>query len=173
MKKRFVWILIVAVIISRLLPHLANFTPVLAVWLYFGKKRWNWLPLFSILLSTDLFLSGYHNILLWVWASYLILYAVNRIKNLEWWAGGLFGPIVFFLITNFGVYALGWHETLWQSYLVALPFFFRTLFSTFIWSGVLSIIEAFEAVEARVALRYKLASCLPAKLQKTLGIKPR
>jgi len=69
--------LILLVFIFRLTPHLANFSPVLAVWAYQGNKKINPWFLAIALFITDIIL-GLSPILLWVWFSYGLIWLISR-----------------------------------------------------------------------------------------------
>jgi len=133
-------------ILSRLIPHPANFTPLLAgaVFLPFLLKDKTLivaLPLVCLFIS-DLII-GFHNVMLWTYGSFLIigLMVINFSKlNLKSLLGlSLAGPTFFYLITNFGVwlssstYAKDVYGLL-ECYVLALPFYGNSLFSTLLFS---------------------------------------
>ena len=59
----------------------------------------------------------------------------------------LIGSLVFFLITNFGVWSLGTYgytiNSLILCYTLAIPFFSYSLISTFIFSGIIETVYKF------------------------------
>ena len=59
-------------------------------------------------------------------------------------SGALLGALIFFIVTNFGVWSLGYYgysfENFITCYTLALPFFAYSLISTFIFSGIIEII---------------------------------
>jgi len=133
-------------ILSRLIPHPANFTPLLAgaVFLPFLLKDKTLivaLPLVCLFIS-DLII-GFHNVMLWTYGAFFIIgiTVINFSKlNLKSLLGlSLAGPTFFYLITNFGVwlssstYAKDVYGLL-ECYVLALPFYGNSLFSTLLFS---------------------------------------
>lgn len=127
----------ILIIITRLLPHLPNFTPVTAVAIlagvYIGKKWAVILPVLALLIS-DLFLGFYElPIMLAVYSSFAI------IGIFSWWLRKnktitntisitLLSSVFFFLITNLAV----WFFSAWYTkdlfgllycFEMAIPFF--------------------------------------------------
>ena len=133
---------------SRFIPHPPNFTSLLALSFYIPSLLGiRYLP--ALLLSfaiTDFFI-GFHGLALFTWGSVIIIgllskYFVQSIISRI--SGALIGSLVFFLITNFGVWSLGSYgyaaEGLLMCYVMAIPFFTYNLISTFIFSGVIESI---------------------------------
>ena len=133
-------------ILSRLIPHPPNFTPLLAgaVFLPFLLKDKTLivaLPLVCLFIS-DLII-GFHNVMLWTYGAFFIIgiTVINFSKlNLKSLLGlSLAGPTYFYLITNFGVwlssatYAKDVYGLL-ECYVLALPFYGNSLFSTLLFS---------------------------------------
>ena len=133
-------------ILSRLIPHPPNFTPLLAgaVFLPFLLKDKTLivaLPLVCLFIS-DLII-GFHNVMLWTYGAFFIIgiTVINFSKlNLKSLFGlSLAGPTFFYLITNFGVwlssstYAKDVYGLL-ECYVLALPFYGNSLFSTLLFS---------------------------------------
>lgn len=130
--------LIIAVFIlgllSRLIPHVPNFTPVIAIALFSGaylnKKYSLWVPL-SLYVISDLIM-GLHEVVLFTWGS-IVLIAVlglalrkhRTFKNSLLYT--LLSAVLFFIITNFGVWLGGWYPHTFQGfiqcYTLAIPFF--------------------------------------------------
>ena len=128
-------VLIVMAAFSRLIPHPMNFAPITAIALfggmYFDKRFAPILPLAALIIS-DAFLGMYDGII-WVYGSFLLvtllgMLAANK-KSLGVIAGSTFaGSVIFFLITNFGVWQSGLlypytMNGLVQCFVAALPFF--------------------------------------------------
>jgi hypothetical protein len=125
--------------LARLLPHAPNFTPVGAVALFGGTRLKNkfaavLVPL-AIMVITDFYL-GFHKLLFFTWGSMVLAALIGFWvrKKYGFWrvAGGtLAGSILFFVITNFGVYLEGWYgygfSGLAQTYIMAIPFFKNSL----------------------------------------------
>ena len=131
------------IVLSRLIPHPPNFTPVLAVALFCGTlyvrpSHALLIPLLGMA-AGDLIL-GLHN---QVWAVYL---AVALCVGLGRWmlsppgvlttvATGISGSVLFFLLTNFAVWLQGdlyplTAAGLLACYVAAIPFFHYTLIAT-------------------------------------------
>jgi hypothetical protein len=135
-------------IIYRLNNNIPNFTPIISSALFLGiffkNKIFSVLPM-VIMLVSDLFLGFYHlSIMI---AVYFSLMAVNLmgilIKDkksyLKIISASLVGSSLFFVVTNFSVWAFGnWYlnnfSGLTSCFLNAIPFFKNNLLSTFIFS---------------------------------------
>lgn len=160
--------LIVLGAVARLVPHPANATPLMAIALFGGTylaKRWAiLLPLMTVALS-DL-LIGWHNTIPFTWGAFLLT------GTLAWWirrrptparilAASVAGSLVFFLVTNFGVWAVGglYPSTvpgLWQCYVAAIPFFRQTLMGDLVY--VTAIFGTFALATAPRVLRQEAGS---------------
>jgi hypothetical protein len=142
--------IILATVASRLIPHPPNFTPVAALALFggasFARKRAALLvPLAGMFLS-DLVL-GLSRITPVVYASLAL------IAGLGFWlrrsptiprtlAAAVAGAGLFFVVTNFGVWALGTlYPKTWaglaECFVAAIPFFRNTLVSDLLYSALL------------------------------------
>ena len=103
--------IIILLSISRFIPHPPNFTSLLALSFYvpaiFGVKY-----IIILILSfalTDLII-GFHNTVLFTWGSVVLIGILSRLffDSLEKRIlGSLIGALIFFIITNFGVWTLG------------------------------------------------------------------
>lgn len=131
-------------IISRLVPHLPNMTPVGATALFssakFGMKKGMIILLLTMLISDVLI--GLHPVM---WATYgsfmitiLIGWWVQKKYSLSRFMTGTFiSSIVFFIITNFAVWLVPngmYAKTLTgliHCYIMALPFFRNSLIGDF------------------------------------------
>ena len=125
-----------------------NFAPVAALSLFAGARLRGWkawaLPL-ALMAITDPFLGGYSRLTPVVYASFLInVWIGTRLRDTEspLWIGGaaLAGSVQFFLITNFawlypGLYPHSLAGIL-SSYTAGVPFFWRTLASDLVYSGL-------------------------------------
>ncbi len=139
---------------ARLLPHLPNFAPVGAVSVFAGARLPAWqaysIPL-AIMAVTDPLLNLMRGYPAFTWyqaltyTSFLISVWIGRhLRNTEsvWRIGGAvaLSSIQFFLITNVGSWLYDYPHTvsgLTACYVAAIPFFERTLFSDFFFTGVL------------------------------------
>lgn len=132
----------------RLLPHAPNFTPLLAISLFSGtylKKKWAMTVPVAAMLLSDLLIGTYQPlVMLSVYASMLAAVGIGvYLKKDKTWlkvgAGSLLAPVIFFLTTNFAVWAFTpWYPPtlagLIECYTLALPFFRNTLTSTILYS---------------------------------------
>ncbi|PIQ72361.1 hypothetical protein COY13_00315 [Candidatus Roizmanbacteria bacterium CG_4_10_14_0_2_um_filter_36_35] len=137
--------IILLAVVARLVPHPPNFAPIGGLALFSGshfkKKIALLIPLAAMLIS-DVFL-GFHNTMIYVYASFFLAVLIGRlIKNNRWRSlalASLTSSVLFFLITNFGVwlsYSM-YPKTLaglFQSYLMGLPFFRNTILSDFFYT---------------------------------------
>jgi hypothetical protein len=140
-------IFIIVGVFSRLLPHPPNFSPLVAVALfsgvYWNRKYGYLLPLGTYVIS-DLII-GLHNTVIFTWSSILLIYFIGtRLKRGN--IGStviytLFSSFLFFIITNFGVWLLGWYphtlRGLIECYILALPFFRTSLLADILFVGIL------------------------------------
>jgi len=147
-------------ILSRLIIHVDNFTPVIALALFGGvylkRKQALLLPIL-LFAATDIIL-GFHKTMFFTWSTILLIvlmgFAVQKNKN---WAtvlgGGIFSAILFFVTTNFGVWIMtGMHPLtltgLAECYVVAIPYFRSSLLSTLIYGFI--FFGAYEVIAAQV-----------------------
>jgi hypothetical protein len=149
-------ILIILVLsFSRLIPHPSNFTPILAVGIFSGFYFKNFFQSFFIVIFSmflgDLYL-GFHNTMFFTYSSLSIAVLlgiyIKHFKFKEIFFTGVGSSVGFFIITNFGVWALSsMYEKsfggLIQSYIMGLPFFHNTLLSTLLYLIALKIIIDF------------------------------
>lgn len=139
-------VLILFAALSRLIPHPMNFAPITAIALFSGvyldKKYAFIIPLAALVIS-DAFI-GFYSYIYWVYGTFLLiafigLWLKSRVENSN---GGkkaayIFGTtlvssIVFFIVTNFGVWTSGMFyemsfKGLMESYIMAIPFFRNSL----------------------------------------------
>lgn len=124
---------------SRLIPHPVNFAPVAALALFGGAffdRRYSFVLPFAVLLVSDA-LIGFHDGIAWVYGAFflvnLIGWTLRRDRTIAGTAGAtLAGSVVFFVVTNFGVWLQGRMYTpdlsgLIDCYVAAIPFFRNTL----------------------------------------------
>lgn len=138
---------LIALSASRFIPHPPNFTSLIALSFYipalFGRKY-----IVVVILSffvTDLII-GFHPTLLFTWGSVLIIgLTSNYFKNLlsMRMLGCLLGALIFFIITNFGVWLQGGYEYSMNGliicYILAIPFFGNTFIATLIYSFLIEL----------------------------------
>jgi hypothetical protein len=142
--------LITLAAVSRLFPHPPDFTPLAALALfggaYFTDRRLAFAIPLTALLLTDLFL-GLHDTIPFVYlgfvATVLIGFALRgRVRVLPVAGAALVSSVLFFAITNFGVWIAGNlypHDAagLLTAYLAGIPFFQNSLLGDFLYAGLL------------------------------------
>ena len=147
--------LIIVLSFSRLIPHPWNFTPVLAMGIFSGFYFKNFIlssfvVIFSMFIG-DLFL-GFHSTMFFTYTSLIIAVVlglfINKFKFTEILFSGLASSVCFFVVTNFGAWlTLEMYEKnlagLFQSYVLAIPFFNNTLISTLFYLIVLKLLFNF------------------------------
>jgi len=132
--------IVLLAVVARLIPHAPNFAPIGGLALFSGanfkKKSALLIPLVAMFFS-DIFL-GFHKTIPYVYVSFVIIALIGGlIKNNKWQSllkASLVSSVLFFLITNFGVWATGTMyqknlSGLMQSYAFGIPFFRNTLIS--------------------------------------------
>ena len=136
-----------ALAVSRFVPHPPNFTSLIALSFYvpaiFGRQ---YIP--AVILSfaiTDLVI-GYHYGTFYTWGSVLLIGLISNyfrktlIKRLS---GALVGAIIFFIVSNFGVWISGMYEYslngIISCYTAAIPFFAYSAISTILFSFLIEI----------------------------------
>jgi len=145
--------LILILAFARLIPHPPNFTPIIAVAIvsgyFFKNLNLSILTLLVAMLISDLFIGFYEN-MIFVYLSLLIItftfYKIsNKINFKNLFVYGFAGSLIFFIISNFGVWALGspgldnlpYEKSLAgliECYIFAIPFFGNTFLSTLIFA---------------------------------------
>ncbi|MFH0853049.1 MAG: DUF6580 family putative transport protein [bacterium] len=152
-------------VLLRLVPHPANMTPIAAVALFAGvylSRRWSMIIPMAIMMISDLLMSfaffrnlipwgangaGWHNLAPIVWLCFALVGLIG------WWVakhksaknillGSLAGSVVFYLVTNWAVWAFGTmypanFAGLLESYTMALPFFRNSLVGNIAYTTVL------------------------------------
>lgn len=124
---------------SRIIPHPPNFTPILAVGIFVPLLTGNWkhaLPLtLGAMFIGDLYW-GLHSYMSWTYASVALASLIALRFSLL--ANCFIAPILFFIITNFGVWTSGYYgltlEGLIACYVAAIPFFHMTLLGTIVYT---------------------------------------
>ncbi len=132
-------VIILVAIAARVIPHAPNFAPIGGLALF---KIALIIPLTAMFFS-DIFL-GFHKTVPYVYVSFIIIALIGSlIKNNKWQSlllASLTSSVLFFLITNFGVWATGSMSYqknlngLMQSYAMGLPFFRNTIISDLFYS---------------------------------------
>lgn len=148
---------------SRIIPHMPNFSPLGAIGLfgaaYFAKKWQAFLiPIVATWLS-DLFINNviygqyfseftwFYQGFYWQYGSYLLIvlagtFIFRKVNTQRIITGALASTVLFFLVSNFGVWASGTmypttFEGLITCYTAGIPFLKGTLLGDLCYSGVL------------------------------------
>lgn len=146
---------------ARLIPHPPNFAPIAAMALfggaYFSKKTFAFIIPLAALFISDLVIGIYS----YAWMVYLsfalivilgiVMLKKISVKNLI--VASLSASISFFIITNFGVWALGtlYPKTpagLMESYIAAIPFLQYSLIGDLFFVGLM--FGVYELIKAKV-----------------------
>ena len=139
-KLNFIIILIGIAILSRLIPHPPNFTPITAIALFstihFKNKILTYLiPIIGLFIS-DLIL-GLSMVNLFVYLSFIAItfigFKFQKINNYSI----LLSSTTFFIVSNFGVWILGYPKTIEGfilCYYMALSFFVYTIMGDLFYS---------------------------------------
>ena len=136
---------------SRFIPHPPNFTSLIALSFYipavFGLR---YIPVVVIaLLFTDLII-GFHSTMMFTSGSIVLIGLISKYFNksiLFRIFGSLTGALIFFLISNFGVWLGGSYGYsllgIITCYYLAIPFFGYTIISTLIFSVLIETVYRF------------------------------
>ncbi len=156
--KKFILISFISIIISRLLPHPPNFTSTIAVAFYlpalFGAKFI--IVALSAFIISDIIL-GLHSLVFFTWGSlFLIAYIAKYFQKFYFRIFGVsLSCIVFFLVSNFGVWALSDLyiknlEGLILCYTMAIPFLQSSLIGTVIFSTLIEFLLCFNNTKSLI-----------------------
>ena len=137
-----------ALFLFRFLPHPPNFTPVIAMAFYLPIFFGMWcIPFLLLAFAITDFFIGFHSLLVWTWGGLALISLTSKFSNsiLSRLFLSFVGAIIFYIISNFGVWFSGslyQHsiEGLIQCYIMALPFFTNTLLSTIIFSLLIEFV---------------------------------
>lgn len=134
---------------SRFIPHPPNFTSLLALSFYipavFGAR---FIPAVIIsLLFTDLII-GVHATMVFTYGSIIIIGLISQYFNksiLLRIGGAITGTIIFFVLTNLGVWLGGSYGYsligIINCYILAIPFFAHSVISTIVFSVLIETIH--------------------------------
>ncbi len=150
-------------ILSRIIPHPWNFTAITAMALYSGvafkkNKIFLLVPIVTLFLS-DLYL-GFHNTLFFTYLGFAIVAVMSSSifsrsaffsngRNVALMAiSSLIGSLLFFLVSNFGVwFSSGVYEKngagLVQCFIAAIPFLRNQMLGDLFYTGVFGVIFTF------------------------------
>jgi len=143
--------IILSAVFMRLIPHIPNVAPIAALALFSGVMVPSWggfvIPIIAMVIS-DLFL-GFHATVSFVYGSFFLIAGIGyllrkKISLVSVGLGSLTGSILFFVITNFGVWLTSsMYEKsvkgLLHCYFMGLPFFRNTILGDLFYAGIFFI----------------------------------
>ena len=129
---------------TRFIPHPPNFTSLMALSFYVPAFLGiRFLPIVLISYAITDLIIGFHSVTLFTWGSVALIGLISRnfVKNISSRIlGSLLGACIFFVITNFGIWSLGYYgynlNGLLTCYTLAVPFFAYSLISTLFFSSI-------------------------------------
>ncbi len=150
LKFLILFVIIVLAVLSRFLPFPPNFAPVAALALFggavFKDRRLAFLLPLAVMLISDLFL-GLHSTLLFVYTSFGLIvfigmWAGKNLNPLRLTGAALSGSVLFFVVTNFGVWLTSPFYPLNPAgliacYTAAIPFFHYTALGDLFYTAVI------------------------------------
>ena len=155
MIKIIITFLFISVILAlgRIIPHPPNFTPILATAIYtpyMVNDKWIavLIPL-SAMFIADIII-GFHPYMLWVYGAIGLSTLISNWsmqfnkKYIQLGVMAILSSILFFIITNFAVWAI-WDyypktiDGLIICYIKAIPFFQNTLLGTIIYTAIITL----------------------------------
>ena len=140
---------------SRFIPHPPNFTSLLALSFYipavFGLR---YIPVVVLaLFFTDLII-GFHSTMLFTSGSIILIGLISKYFNksiIFRIFGAFIGAVIFFLVSNFGVWLGGSYgydlSGFLTCYILAIPFFGYSVLSTLIFSVIIETLYKFLSLE--------------------------
>ena len=138
----------VALAASRFIPHPPNFTSLIALSFYVPAILGiRYLPALIVsFIITDLVI-GFHGVTFFTWGSIIVIGLGSKFFTSNIFSrigGALSGVLVFYIVTNFGVWSLGGYGYTLQGlivcYTLGLPFLGNTLISTILFSSIIETI---------------------------------
>ena len=137
--------ILIALSASRFIPHPPNFTSLIALSFYIPAILGiRYLPALVMSFAVTDVVIGLHSITFFTWGSVIIIGLISvyfTFSILSRLSGALLGALIFYLISNFGVWITGSYgytiEGLIACYTLAIPFFGYTLVSTIVFSTFL------------------------------------
>ena len=134
-------------ILSRVVVHTPNFTPVLSMaflgGMYLKGRQAVFVPLALMVISD--FIIGFHDLMFFTWGSIGLIsifgiWLKERKSFINVLSGSIISAAIFFIVTNFGAWLTLYPHTidgLRQCYILAIPFFRGTFVSTMAYSLVI------------------------------------
>ena len=142
--------------ISRLIPHEPNFTPILSIsilgYLFSKILLLKVLIVLGSMFFSDLII-GVHDFIIYVYFSLMLLIIISNNKNYIYMI--FLGPLIFFIITNFGVWLSSAYYTknidgLIECFYMAIPFFKNTILSTFFYCILILLTKNFYQIQKKI-----------------------
>lgn len=161
-------ILIVIGILLRLTPHVPNFTPVAAIALFGGvylKKKYAVFVPLALMIISDLII-GLPDVFVFTWSAFILIALLGVwLKKRKSILGVVYTSFIsaflFYIISNFGVWVMGWYPRnlngLVTAYIMALPYLRNFTLGTLIYAAV--FFGSYELV-ARLVKDTKLSKVL-------------
>ena len=159
MNKREILVLafVILAVVVRLVPHPPNFTPITALALFgattFSNRLLGTLLPLIAMAASDLYL-GFYSISIWVYSSFLLISLLGHYFKQIGTKTILLSSLLFFIVTNFGVWLMGYPKTLeglLLCYTVAIPFFINSIAGDLFFSYVLKY--SFKFTENKLILQ--------------------
>ena len=124
-----IFFLIIFAVLSRLIPHPPNFTPIGGIAIFAANKISDkriavFLPLICLFFS-DLIL-GFSMITIFVYLAFVLISLSSIFFSIKIYKKVVLSSILFFVVSNFGVWVLGYPKTVngfIECYILAIPFF--------------------------------------------------
>jgi len=160
--------LILCGLLLRIATHAPNVTPVAAIALFAGvylNRKYAFLVPLLLMIMCD-FVIGLHNVIPFTWGAFIAITFlglwVKKHKSFSRTLGAsLVSSVLFYIVTNFGVWAMGWYPPTMQGlvscYVMGLPFLRDFTLSTLAYTAL--FFGAYELI-ARSVKDTKLAKVL-------------
>ena len=155
MIKNFIVISFLSIIISRLIPHPPNFTSTIAIAFYlpalFGLKY--------IIVATTAFIVcdliiGLHPLIFFTWLGLILVGLISQAFSKYYFRvpGVMIGVLIFFFVSNFGVWLLSDMYSqdlkgLTQCYIMGLPFLQNSLIGSLLLSLIVESVIVFKSTK--------------------------
>ena len=153
--KKFIVFSFLSIIISRLIPHPPNFTSTIAIAFYlpalFGLKY--------IIVATTAFIVcdliiGLHPLIFFTWLGLILVGLISQAFTKYYFRvpGVMIGVLIFFFVSNFGVWLLSDMYSqdlkgLTQCYIMGLPFLQNSLIGSLLFSLIIESIVVFKSTK--------------------------
>jgi len=160
--------LIICGILLRFAGHAPNFTPVAAIALFSGvylSKKYAFIVPLALMIISDIFL-GMHNVVIFTWGGFVLttflgLWLKNKKTVLGVTSASVISSLLFYIVSNFGVWLMGWYprtlQGLLDCYIMAVPFLRNFTLATLMYAGI--FFGLYELI-ARLAKNTKFSSVL-------------